>query len=404
MNKNSTLLNTVLSLSKLNEKFKNSRLRIVSSNRVYLSKFNFFKYICSSEQFRETPYADILLNYFHKSEKIYPGSSYLLSCYIVNLILKNKSIFENEKNVEKSLDNITKYFNQLTVKKNSDLIKNILEFSGPNATIICNPTNSSEVLVKKRKNPIFNVSIHKDFSNIYFSKSKSKTQSYLISVLDVFIERESELIPLIDKAKDNNLPLIIFCRGMTDNCVKAIKNIILRNKVHILPYIVKFDNEDPFKLEDLSKVLNCQLVSAELGDSMYKNSVEKSSIGMLKAQWHNIEIFNPNNEINEIINEKLKDCNDSSLKKYLFKRKARINTNIVEILIPMSNIEMLSEVKYLIVCYNNIAIFGLKEIDNYLYSYKCIESVKILGNKLAETLSSIGYIILQNKEDSNELC
>ena len=106
MNKNNTLLKTVLSLSKLNDKFKNSRLRIISSNRVYLTKFNFFKYICSSDKFRETPYSDILINYFYKSEKIYPGSSYLLSCYIVNLILKNNNIFENENNIEKNLENV----------------------------------------------------------------------------------------------------------------------------------------------------------------------------------------------------------------------------------------------------------------------------------------------------------
>lgn len=404
MNKNSKLLKTIINLSKLNNKFKNSRLRILSNNRVYLSKYNFFNYICSSKEFKESPYADIIVNYFHKSEKLFPGSSYILSNYIVNFFLYEKNIFEKEKTIDKNLNNIYEYFSQSTSEKNFELIKNILDFSGPNATIVCNSTKSHEITIKKKSNPIFDVNIHKEFANIYFSKSKSKTQNYLISVLDVYIERESELVPLIDKAKENNLPLIVFCRGMTDNCVKGIKNIILRNKIHILPYIVKFDNEDPFKLEDLSSVLNCELLSAETGDNIYKDSIKKSSIGMLKAKWHNIEIFNPNKEINLSINEKLKECKDNNLKKYLFKRKSRINTNIIEVLIPMSNIEMLSEVKYLIVCYNNIAIFGLKKINDTIYSYKCIEVTKLLGNKLIETLNSIGYIIRKESKIQNELC
>ena len=400
MNNNKNLIKTLTFLNSLNKKFERDKLRIFSSQRIHKTKFNFFRFLISNKEFKKLPYCDLLINYFIKSERIYPGSSHFLSKYIVGLYFKNTDLFENIKQIENNLDNINKYFQQISSEDSFKLIKNVLQFSGPNCSISCNASDSKEIIVKKSKNPVFNISIHEDFSGIYFSKSKSKTQSYLISVLDAYIERESEIIPLLDKAKENKVPLIFFCRGISENAVRSLKNIILRNNIHILPYIIKFDNEDPFKMKDLSSVLNCEMVNAESGDGIYKDSVRKSIIKLLKTENDKIEVFNPNVSLNNSINEKLKDCKDLSLRKYLFLRKSRINPNNVNILIPKSKIEMLSEIKYLILCYNSIVIHGLYTLNETIYSKKSINTTKILGNKLKETLDSIGYIILQNKRES----
>lgn len=400
MNQNKNLLKSLILLDNLNKKFSSNRLRIISSKRVHRSNFNFFRYVCSDVEFRKSPYSEILINYLNKSEKYYPGSSFFLSSYIVEMILRKNNIFNNIKKISKTKENLYKYFSQISTKDSFNLIKNILEFSGPDATLICNPSDANEIIVKKNKNPLFNVSIHKEFENIYFNKSKSKTQTYLISVMDVYIERESELVPLIDKAKDINAPLLVFCRGISSNSVKALKNIILRNNIHILPYIVKFENEDPFKLEDLSKVLRCDLINLESGDGIYKNSVNKSSTGTLKLSRDKIEIFDPDTSLSNTINEKLKSCFDLSLKEYLIKRKSRINSNVIEILIPNNKIEMLYEIKCLIVCYNNISKYGLYKIENNINSFKCVEMVNFLGDKLIKTLSSIGYVV-SHKENKN---
>lgn len=394
---NDKLLKTAVFLDSLNKKFKNDKLRILSSDRIHKSRFNFFRYITSSKEFRELPYCDILINYFKKSERYYPGSSLHLSDYIVNMILRNKNIFENYVVEEKSSKNLERYFLQNTSERSYELIKNILRFSGPNATISCKASDSNDVIVKKSKNPVFDVCIHKDFAPIYFSKSKSKTQTYLISVADAYIERESEIYSLIEEARKNKTPLMLFCRGISENAVRSIKSIIVKNNVHILPYIIKFDNEDPFKLEDLASVLNTKTVSIETGDSMNKDSVDKSSPSLIKAFWDKIEILNPRAEkLNDTINKKLLENIDFDLKNYLFKRKSRINTNVVEVLIPKKEIELLSEIKSLIVAYNNIAVFGLVNHNNLVYSKKCIDISIMLGKSLVETLTSIGYIVLQD--------
>ena len=60
---------------------------------------------------------------------------------------------------------------------------------------------------------------------------------------------------------------------------------------------------------------------------------------------------------------------------------------------------MLFEIKCLIVCYNNIAIFGFKNYNGTIHPSRCIESVIILGDKLINTLENIGYIILESNRE-----
>lgn len=397
---NSKLLKTIVFLEKLNKDFNNNRMRILSSNRIHKSRFVFFRYLTSNEDFRRLPYCDILINYFKKSEQFYPGSSYFLSKYVVESILKGKNVFKDFQKTEKSLENLKKYLKQNTSEKTYNIIESVLDFAGPNATLSCISSENNEVLVKKNKNPLFDVSIHKEFAPIYFSKSKSKTQTYLISVVDAYIERETEVFSLIEECKKNNLPLMLFCRGISHNAVNALKNVILRNKINILPYIIKFDNSDPFKLEDIASVLGCKLLSIETGDNIYKDIVDKSSTGMIRSFWNKIEIMNPHSEhLNKKINEKLSNNNDADLKKYLFKRKSRINTNVVEISIPSSEIELLSEIKSLIVCYNNIAVFGLLNHGDSMFSKKCIDIAAKLGESLISNLNSIGYVVLSHKRE-----
>ena len=396
---NNKLLKTIVFLDRLNSSFEREKLKIISSNRVHKSKFVFFRYITSKKEFRSLPYCDILINYLKKSETLYPGSSFYLSKYIVNKLLRNKNIYEDIKKIDNNVINLKNYFLQNATKKSFDLIENVLSFSGPNATLSCNSSDNNTIIVKKSKNPLFDVSIHKEFAPIYFSKSKSKTQTYVTSVVDAYIERESEIFSLIEECKKNKLPLMLFCRGISHNTVSALKNIILRNNIHILPYIIKFDNNDPFKLEDIASVLDCKLLSIETGDNIYKDVVAKSSTSIIKAFWNKIEIMNPKSDfLNKKINEKLTQNNDPELRNYLFKRKSRINTNVVEILIPNNEIEILSEIKSLIVAFNNIAVFGLlKQKNNLILSKKCVNIAESLGDSLISNLNSIGYAVLKNK-------
>ena len=83
----------------------------------------------------------------------------------------------------------------------------------------------------------------------------------------------------------------------------------------------------------------------------------------------------------------------------LSKRKSRVSSNIVKILIPKKEIEILSDIKNLIKCYNYISIFGFYKINNTLYSKREIEISKSLSEKMSNCLKNIGYVI--KKKDEN---
>ena len=392
---NSKLLELFYKLKKFNNQFKNNKLRFVTNDSVYESNFFYTYLLQQCEVLKENPYKDILFNYLIKSESIYPGSSYYVVEKLLNIVNKNNNKVEKDK-TENNVLNFKKYLDSVSSSKEySDLFLNILKFSGPDATLTCKPTNNIETTIIKRNNTKFDISIHESFRGIYFSNQKETTKSFITSVMDVYIEKESEIMTLVNYAHEQKAPILLVCRGISDFAINALKQIILKNNIYIYPYIAKFDNEDPFLLKDMSDALDSKLLSLEAGDSLYKGIVEKVSNKKLKLKSNSIEIFDINKILINKINDQIKESNHD-LKKYLLKRKNRISPNIVEINIPKNKIKFISEIKNLIRCYNNCILFGLmKDKNGNIYSRKEDVITDKLSSKLHDTLLNIGYTIRQ---------
>ncbi len=88
---------------------------------------------------------------------------------------------------------------------------------------------------------------------------------------------------MIEKSVKDKLPILLICRGISDYAVKSLREIMVRNKVYILPYTSKFINDDPFMFKDLAEALNIDIVSAEFGDIVSKAVIEKSKVKSLKV-------------------------------------------------------------------------------------------------------------------------
>tara|TARA_B100000963_G_scaffold262824_1_gene230936 strand:+ start:3632 stop:4825 length:1194 start_codon:yes stop_codon:yes gene_type:complete len=396
---NSQILELFYKLKKFNTQFKNNKLRFVTNNSVYESNFFYTYLLQQCKLLEENPYKDILFNYLIKSENLYPGSSYYVTEKLLNILNNNN----NKNNKEKTETNIINFKNYLdnisTSKEYSDLFLNILKFSGPDATLSCKPTNNIETTIIKKNNTKFNVSIHESFRGVYFSNQQETTKQFITAVMDVYIEKESEIMSLINYAHEQKMPVLLVCRGISDYAVSSLKNIILRNNIFIYPYIAKFDNEDPFLLKDISDALETNLFSLETGDSLYSGIVEKTSNKKLKIKSNSVEIFDISKSLIKKINDQIKDASPE-LRKYLIKRKNRISPNIVEINIPKDEIKFISEVKSLIRCYNNCILFGLmKDKNEKIYSYKEDVITEKLSNNLYKTLLDIGYTIRKNKNE-----
>ena len=65
---NRILIDLLHKLNKINNSFTDKKIKIISSNKVFTSNFNFFRFICEHEELRKNPLRDIIINYFHKSE------------------------------------------------------------------------------------------------------------------------------------------------------------------------------------------------------------------------------------------------------------------------------------------------------------------------------------------------
>lgn len=390
---NKNILQTASLLSKLNNDFSLEKCRIIDE-KVYNSKFLFYHFFYWSSDFYDNPYRNILVDYFNKSEISYPGSSYMLSVKLCNKIYGINNTNKKIK-TDKNYDQIFKYLESLSSKEAIALFKSIIEFSGADATITCEKSNNKEIEVQKICKPQFDFYLDNSFKDIYFSNVKSTTKDFTVSVLDCYVERESEIFSLIEHAKQNKVPVVLICRGISESAKRNLKSILLRNNILVYPYIEKYNNEDPFKLKDFAQSIGAKIISAEAGDSINSSLVEKSTFTRLTISKNNVKLFKKNSDLVNSINTQISEnINNHELIKYLRKRKTRCSPNNTLVRIPKNNITLLNEVKNLIKCYNFCALKGVytNEHDR-LQSIQCEKITDILSEKLYQNINKISYKI-----------
>ena len=393
MNNNLAILAS--KLKKFNSSFINKKHRIVTEKTVHNSFFLFFTFFLREKAFFNSPYRNILINYFKKAELYYPGSSYFVSVCLVDLIFMGKVNEQKKVKTEKDIDVIFQYLESISNKSTFDFFKNVLQFSGADATITCSSSKNSEVIVQKKCNPSFNINLDESFINTYFSNQQQTTKSFIVSIIDGFIERDAELFSLFEMCKKDKIPAILICRGISENAKRNIKQIILKNNTYVYPYTLKFDNNDPFLLKDIAKSCKAEVLSSETYDNIYKDLEDKTSICKLTITKNSIDFHEKSETLIQEVNSQLSNQNiDFETRQYLQTRKRRASPNNVLVEIPNNMHNLLQEIKSLIVCYNLCVKQGIYIYDNNtLNSKQCHESSKMLANSLFKNIKKIGYTI-----------
>lgn len=398
---NSNLIKLALDLKKFNNNFKNNKHRLISLNNVYNSRFLYFNHFLANEKFADSPYRNILINTFKKSESLTPGSSFDIADQLSSKILGNyKDTLEFK--TERNSDSIFDYLKSLTDSTSFKIFKEIIEFSGPDATITCQATKNNEILVEKTCQPVFKIRLLEEFIPVYFSSVKKTTKNVILSVIDGYIERESELIPLIEKSKNDKLPVVLICRGISQDAVRNLKNILVRNKIVFYTYISKFNDKDPFLFDDISKTGKTKTISADTLDSIYKDTVKYCSEIKMTLSPNNVIFHETPDDIIKDINDSIKDAkdkNNSVVMEYLQKRKRRVMPNNVVANFPMDSIRIMNETKSLIRCYNVAVIGGVYINNDSVGSVYTKNNIKRLSESLFQSISKIGYTIKLGKKD-----
>lgn len=393
---NKEIIKLIEDLKKINKSFIEEKNKIVSTNKVFKSKFLFFYYFMKSEYFKNSPYRNILINYFNKSEKIFPGSSYYTSVKLLDKLFKNIHV-NNKVSTDKNLDTLFAYLQSISNEKSFDLLKNILLFSGPDAIINCELTKNKQISVHKNCKPSYNVSIHDSFKSVYFSNANTTTKTFKVSVFDGFIERESELMPFVEELHKDKIPGIILCRGISDEAASHLKRILLRNRIYLYPYVEKFNNSDPFLFKDIAKNLGTNVVSTEFCDNVYKDIVSKSIDKKLTLSHDKIIFDKKSEDLILELNNQIKDNKNLNVDEYLRKRKARSSPNNITVYIPNNELNLLNELKSLISCYNACATSGFLKDENNIFSKKCEAITDILSESLYNTINNIGLVVKLNE-------
>ena len=398
---NKNILNTASKLSQLNKDFLQNKCRIIDE-KVYNSKFLFYHFFYWSSAFYDDHYRNILIDYFDKSEKRYPGSSHMLSVKLCNKIYGINNNVQKIK-TDKRYDSILSHLRSLTNKKAYDLFESIITFSGADATITCEKSNNKEIEIHKICQPNFNFTLDNSFRDVYFKNIKKTTKDFFVCILDCFIERESEIFSLIEYAKANKVPVIIICRGLSDNAKRNLKYILLKNNILVYPYVEKYNNEDPFKLKDFADMMGAKIISAEAGDNLNNTIIEKSIHTKCTITSNSISTKSINKSLVKSINKQIKEnASNNELSVYLRKRKSRCSPNNTIVKIPNNNITLLNEIKNLIKCYNFCAIKGVyTNSNNHIQSIQCEKITDVLSEKLYQSLTNISYKIKSGEKNAS---
>ena len=142
----------------------------------------------------------------------------------------------------------------------------------------------------------------------------------------------------------------------------------------------------------VTSIINAKTLKGEFLDNVYEDILGKSVITKITLEKESIIFDKKNNELIDEINKQIKDC-DQSVKEYLYKRKKRSSPNNITVYIPDNMINLLNELRSMIVCYNLCATRGFIYKDGNLQSKQCEEVSDMLSKGLFNTLNNIGMTI-----------
>tara|TARA_B100001057_G_C22794752_1_gene929120 strand:- start:71 stop:1282 length:1212 start_codon:yes stop_codon:yes gene_type:complete len=381
------------------EDFRKKKYRFVLKNgEVFYSKYLFFYFYLLNKSFNEIKINSIIKNNFEKIEKIYPGSSLDLAESLYCIILKIKK--DNTlKDVDLTKNNIEKYFLQSVEKDFYKKISSSIEFIGPDGSILCKESKNDYMTCERKDISSFNFKINNIIRDSLFVSNFKKTGNFYISVCDVFFEKESDLIPLFEKASKNKKSIVLICRGATKNFILNVKRFMINYNTLLYLYTDTFNNEDPFKFKDFSDVIGANIISKEKGNIIVRDIVENCSLMENLTVYEDKIDFKPKeNNLIEKINNQIISSSSDELKKYLNFRKQRVSCKIAFIYIPDTNKKLLQNFKDVISCYNKVLKYGLVEDKNKILRSKIsYENCTKMSFKLYEIIKSINLTVKENK-------
>lgn len=375
------ILTFISELKKFAYDYENNKIRIVNKRNVFKQPHLFLYSLLCSEVLKNK-YSDIFLETLIKCEKDFPGSSLDL----IKSLFKDIEVNDKRNFKKPTLDELFDYL------KSTDLddtiistFKSILKFSGPDVNIELKNSKTYNQVVKKN-NSFFDINVDQEFYSLFFNKNKYIKRECAVIVIDGFIEKETSLVPALEYAKENNKTLLIICRGILKSVSNFVKSCIIKNNMTCLVYAKKFDDKDPFFVEDISMALDIDYIRDH---STFVSKIKSNiSIRDVILYPNKIGIKSKSKKVKSKISE-LESIKEES--DYLSFRIKRLKNKTVEVYI--NDKEIIEGLKYCLTVFNKIAKLGIyKTKNNVILPVGKIKTLETYKNNLESVLRKIRYI------------
>lgn len=367
-------------IKKFVEDFEKNKIRIISDKNVYQNKHLFLYSLMCSNILKDNPYKSLILERAINIEKIFPGSSFELLKSIFN---RNEDNVNKNKKRKARFSDVINFIESKSLNKESiNIFKKLIDVSGSDSLIDIKYTNYKSQ-IKKSNSYTFNINVREDFYSILFSKNKEVKTNCYVANFDEFIEKESVIIPLLEKAFINNKKaLIIICRGILPNIANSIKQTLLKNKMACLIYEKFTTDNDPFFFEDISLATGYNLSSESFN---MKDSLEKVSY------FDNV-ILTPNSITftrcdKEKVNAKLKEFSCLKENEIIKQRIKRLKGKKTEVFLTSKN--TIEDLKFCISTFTKIKKSGVYFDDQDNIIPVCLyDSVDKLSKELKDNIKN----------------
>lgn len=341
---------------------------------------------------------------YNKLEKIYPklGSIFVEYYFNNNINLEGEKYFFHK-------DNKDEFVNSLKLDETKSIANFLFEKSTLEYNVVIENTFSDQLTAVKSKNINFRINYDSDFLG---SKSKHTIKNFRYIIIDGMIDTIGEIYHVLYKAAETKEPYVIFCFGISNE----VKDVIIQNNskgiTEIMPVCFKFDEDTINILNDLSILMNTDIVTAKLGQTISQEVRKDLPVGKKIEFDRTGFVLLPNISAEKVNNHRLflenriaNSSNDKN-KSLLIDRVRRMSSKTLSLYIPerlLKNNIFITELDYLLRFFakSNFVmrkINSLNSNNTYFLPTSLIELVKKSEESLKSVFNNIDKMILYEEE------
>lgn len=208
----------------------------------------------------------ILLEHMAKSDRIVEdGSKTLVEMLLAKETAVQRSFSFFKPSCKSLLQELDRKFSIEIV----DIVATAVALAGPTGKVVVEKSRSGKTGVELKIGAEFNViSPTGDFCYV---------DPYVVLV-DGFLESANELEHLFVEASDSLCPVLLFCRGASEEVLHTISVNMKRGALHVRPIISKFDENGINTFRDVSAVTHSSVITSDMGSLISSASLKNSSV------------------------------------------------------------------------------------------------------------------------------